>query len=144
MGSNSEIFTIVLVFLGITFFICLWFGIIGLSSLISGWNRLSKRYPFKEKNKEPDKKKSFQSAQIGVFNYNGILTLSFYPDGLAIEVMILFSFKHPKLFIPWKEIKLKEKSKSFFFWNKFEIGNPVIATISVNDKNLEDIKHIKI
>lgn len=67
------------------------------------------------------------------------MTLSYYPEGLGMEVMILFRFKHPKILIPWKDIKLKEKSKSIFVWNKLEIGKPVIVNISVNNKVLEQI-----
>ena len=53
--------------------------------------------------------------------------------------MILFRFQHPKILIPWKDIKLKEKSKNIFTWNKLEIGNPVIAKMAINNKVLEQM-----
>ncbi len=140
MQSTSEIFFIFfIVILCGALFIAIWLSMLFLVSRFGGWGKLYKAYKFPERIGNPFLVKSFQSIQLGISNYNGIMTLSYYPEGLGMEVMILFRFQHPKILIPWKDIKLKEKSKSIFVWNKLEIGNPVIVNISVSNKVLEQI-----
>jgi hypothetical protein len=138
MQTTPEIFFILLIvgFCSILF-LTIWLGMLFLVSRFGGWSKLYKAYKFPDKIGNPLLVKSFQSIQLGISNYNAIMTLSYYPEGLGMEVMILFSFQHPKILIPWKDIQLKEKSKSIFVWNKLEIGNPVIAKIGVNNKVLE-------
>jgi hypothetical protein len=139
MSSNSETFFIIFIIsLCSLLFAFIWLIMLFLVSYFGGWNKLYQKYKFPDRIKNPIKTKSFQSIQLGMSNYNGIMKLSYYPEGIGLEVMILFRFRHPKLFIPWKDIRLKEKSKSIFVWNKLEIGNPTLAIISVNDKLLEE------
>ena len=140
MDTNSENFFVhLIIFLGTDLFIAIWLGILFLISHLGGWSKLHKAYKFPNRVQKPFLTKKFQSIQIGISNYNGVMTLSYYPEGLGLEVMILFRFQHPKILIPWKEIKLKQKSQSIFTRNKLEVGNPPIATISVNNKVLEEI-----
>jgi|GEM_PF-1181564 hypothetical protein len=140
MESTSESFFILfMIILCGALFIVIWLTMLFLVSRLGGWSKLHKAYHFPSRIGNPFLVKSFQSIQLGVSNYNGIMTLSYYPEGIGMEVMILFRFQHPKILIPWKDIKLKEKSKNIFYWNKLEIGNPVIATISVNNKVLEEM-----
>ncbi len=140
MDSNSEsFFVLFIIFICVDLFIAIWLGMLFLISRFGGWNKLHKAYPFPERVQKPFLVRKFQSMQIGLSGYNGVMTLAYHPEGLGLEVMILFRFQHPKILIPWREIKLKEKSKSLFKWSKLEIGSPAIATISVNDKILEEI-----
>ena len=141
MQSETDfIFVIFIVVISVGLFIGLWFGILFLISRMSGWSKLHKTYGFPNYIQKPFLVKSNQSIKLGISNFNGIVKLYFHPEGLGMEVMILFRFQHPKILIPWKNIKLKEKSKSVFTWNKFEIGNPLIAKISMNNKILEEIE----
>lgn len=140
MQSTSEFASAVLsLIFGVGGFLLLWQGILYLTSLAGGWNKLSKLYTFKNENISPIKVKSFQSAQFSWVNYHSSLKFLFYREGLGIKVFPLFRFKHPNLLIPWKDIYLKEKSKSIFTWNQLEIGKPVITTLSINKSNLEEI-----
>lgn len=141
MDSTSESFFVIFILITCGgLFAAIWLGILFLVSRFGGWNRLYKCYKFPLNAQKPFKVKKFQSIQLGLSNYNGVMTLSLYPEGLGMEVMILFRFGHPKILIPWRDIKLKEKSSSIFFWNKLEVGNPSIATISVNNKILEELE----
>ena len=138
MQANGEILKIILpLFFGLGIFLFLWLAIMYLTSITSGWGKLSKHYLFKERNTLPILEKSFQSAQFGWANYNYIIKFLFYPDGLGIEVFTIFAFKHPKLFIPWKDIYLKEIDNSLFSRNKIEIGNPNLTNMRINKSNLE-------
>ena len=140
MDSTSESFFVIFILITCGgLFAAIWLGILFLVSRFGGWNRLYKCYKFPFNAQKPFKVKKFQSIQLGLSNYNGVMTLSLYPEGLGMEVMILFRFQHPKILIPWKNIKLKEKSKNIFTWNKLEIGNPVIAKMAINNKVLEQM-----
>jgi|JI9StandDraft_1071089.scaffolds.fasta_scaffold165792_2 hypothetical protein len=140
MESTSEsFFVIFIIFVCASLFLGIWLGMLFLISFLGSWGKLHKAYKFPNRVQKPFLTKSFQSIQLGMSNYNGIMTLSYYPEGLGMEVMILFRFQHPKILIPWKDIKLKEKSKNIFTWNKLEIGNPVIAKMAINNKVLEQM-----
>jgi hypothetical protein len=140
MQSTSETFFILFtIILCGALFIIIWISMLFLVARFGGWGKLHKAYKFPERIGNPFLVKTFQSIQLGMSNYNGIMTLSYYPQGLGLEVMFLFRFQHPKILIPWKDIKLKEKSKNIFYWNKLEIGIPPITNISVNNKVLEQI-----
>lgn len=140
MQSTSESFFVIFILVACSgLFVAIWLGIMFLVSRFGGWHKLYQSYKFPSHVKQAIKSKSFQSIQIGLSNYNGVMTLSYHPEGLGMEVMILFRFAHPKILIPWKDIKLKEKAKSIFVWNKLEIGNPKIVNISVSNKILEEM-----
>jgi hypothetical protein len=140
MESNSETFFVLFIlFVSISLFLLVWFGILFLGSRFGGWTKLHKAYPFPERLGEPLLVTPYQSMQIGTSSYNGIIKLSYHKEGLEMGVMILFRFQHPKLFIPWTDIILKEKSESSFTWNILDIGNPAIIDIKLNANVLEQM-----
>ena len=81
-------------------------------SRVSGWGQLARTY---ESNRcfEGDTSR-WQSARIGLINYNRVLTFTQMEDGLGLTPMPLFSAGHPPLFIPWKAISYVGKKRSFF------------------------------
>lgn len=142
MESTSEtIFVVFIILACFSLFLVIWFGMLYLVSRFAGWGKLHKVYQFPDRLREPILVMSYQSIQIGMSNYNNVLKLTYYQEGLGIEVMILFRFQHPKIFIPWKDINLKEKSESTFTWNNLEIGNPAITNIYVSDKVFEQMNN---
>ncbi|HMV42941.1 MAG TPA: hypothetical protein PK079_04545 [Leptospiraceae bacterium] len=140
MESNQEFIYIIFIFLiCIASFSGLWLTILFLTSYFGTWSKLYNRYNFPKTLSQPLLIKKFQSAQIGISNYNAVLTLTFYKEGISFEPIFLFKFAHPKFLIPWKDIKLNKRSQSIFSWNKLDIGNPPFAKINVSDNLLETI-----
>lgn len=140
MESNFEsIYTLVIIGFCVFCFAVVWLTILFLTSYFGTWTKLSKKYKFPVHTNPPNLVKKFQSAQLGISNYNGILTLTFYNEGISFETIYLFSFYHPKFLIPWRDIKLVQKSKSIFTWNRLEIGNPPFAKINVSNKTLDEM-----
>ncbi len=77
-----------------------WALIIGLISLLSGWQRLAQRY--RATLPPTGRRWTWQRGLVGWAGYNGVLILTANDQGLFMEVMWPFGFGHPRLFIPWR------------------------------------------
>jgi hypothetical protein len=126
---ESSIATIPLVVIAFAIlFPIFWSLVIGLISVLSGWQRLAQRYratlpPW-------GKKWSWQYGMIGWAGYNGVLILTANSEGLFMETLWLFGFGHPRLFIPWHEFR-EAKVQSYFFRRQVTatVGFPPLATV---------------
>ena len=77
MDSTSESFFVIFILITCGgLFAAIWLGILFLVSRFGGWNRLYKCYKFPFNAQKPFKVKKFQSIQLGLSNYNGVMTLS--------------------------------------------------------------------
>jgi len=62
--------------------------------------------------------------------YNGALKLTANAEGLFIETLWLFSFGHPRLFIPWQDFHDATVGQFFFRRQvKAKVGFPSLATV---------------
>lgn len=125
-SAGVSLLTVVLLF-GIVFPI-FWSLIIGLISVISGWQRLAQRY--RATLPPSGKVWRWQYGMIGWAGYNGVLTLTANNQGLFMETLWLFGFGHPRLFIPWQEFR-EAKVNHYFFRRqvKTKVGFPHLATL---------------
>jgi hypothetical protein len=106
----------------------MWCSVIGLVSLVSGWQRLAQRY--RATLPPSGKKWTWQYGMVGWAGYNGILTLTASSEGLFMETWWLFGFGHPRLFIPWREFRETKVQKTFFRRQvKAKIGFPHSTTV---------------
>lgn len=89
-----------------------WIAILGLLSLVSGWNQLADQYqhtlPFS------GTKHHMQSGMLRWVNFRNALTVGANEQGLYLVPMILFRPFHKPLLIPWHEITV-EKGSIFIF-----------------------------
>jgi hypothetical protein len=95
------------------YFLCLWFLLATIASVISGWFSLAKVY----RTREPfnSTKWRMQSGQMRWrATYNNALTIGISQQGLFLAIMFPFRFMHPPLLIPWSEIKV-QRSKGWVF-----------------------------
>ncbi len=113
------------------FFPALWIGINGLLSRLSGWHRLAARYASASR-PVTGTRRGGVSGQVGFVSYRGVLTLHADVDGFFLEVMALFRFGHPRLFIPWSEISANAP-RNLLIWKAqcLSIGHPVVGTITL-------------
>jgi hypothetical protein len=105
-----------------------WCGVIWLISQLSGWGRLAQHY--RATIPPTGHRWSWQYGMVGWAGYNGVLTLTANNEGLFMEVLWLFGFGHPRLFIPWHEFR-EAKIAPYFFRRqvKAQIGYPSLATV---------------
>lgn len=88
---------------------------------------------------------SWQDGLIGWAGYNGVLKLTANGEGLFMETIWLFSFGHPRLFIPWHEFR-EAKGGNFFFRRqvKAKVGFPPIATVRLPAAPFEETEGRKV
>jgi hypothetical protein len=109
-------------------FAIFWALVIGLISLLSGWQRLAQRY--RATLPPTGRCWTWQYGMVGWAGYNGVLNLTANNQGLFMEVLWLFGFGHPRLFIPWQDFR-EAKIVNYFFRRqvKAQVGFPPLATI---------------
>jgi len=84
------------------YFAALWFFILWILSLTSGWRRLASRYHHPQDFQGDFLR--FQSARMNWVNFSSVLNLGLNERGLYLAPMALFRPFHKPLFIPWEEI----------------------------------------
>jgi hypothetical protein len=90
------------------YFLCLWFLVAAIISLVGGWFSLAKVY--RTRATFNGAKWRMQSGQMRwLVNYNNVLTLGVNSQGLYLASMFLFRFMHPPLLVSWSEIKVRSK-----------------------------------
>ena len=97
------------------FFVAFWLAICGVLSMIGGWYELSRR--FKSNEGIDGERFSLRSGAIGwgafSVSYGGCLFITVGPKGIALSILFLFRFLHPRLVIPWSAI---ERCETVRFW----------------------------
>lgn len=94
------------------YFFAVWFFVLKLLSVMSGWRRLAERY----QTAEPFEGKFFrrQSGRLKQVKFNGAIDVGVNKTGLYLVPMVLFRPFHKPLLIPWGEIQV-EPVKKFMF-----------------------------
>ena len=121
------------------YFLCLWFLVGAVISVIGGWFSLAKVYrtrvPF------DGAKWRGQSGQMRwLANYSNVLTLGASPEGLYLASMFLFRFMHPPLLIPWSEIKVRRKKGWVFEYVIFTMGYELSIPLRIRAKLAAKLK----
>src|SRR5262245_58318078 len=128
MSDQEQVSVWVVLLLFAIIFPIFWCGVIWLVGQLSGWGQLALRY----RTLQPASGNvwSWQYGMINWAGYNGVLNLTANAEGLFMETIWLFSFGHPRLFIPWHEFR-EAKVGNFFFRRqvKAKIGFPTVATV---------------
>ena len=109
-------------------FLCIWIVFSALLAKFSGWQKLAKNNPLKQKNNYSEiiDFSSIQFNSIGSYNYGILITL--YEDGMGLEPKMLFKAFHKPIYIPWKKISKIEATKEFFWFPALDIfvdGNKI-------------------
>ena len=122
----------------LVFFPLLWCFVIGLLSAMGGWNRLAKLYPAGDKAISGESHR-YVTGMVGGVSYRNVLHVHLTSEGFFIEPMILFRFRHPRLFIPWKAIT-ERTPVSVLWWKsvRLTIGLPKVGTITLPAKLIQD------
>ena len=115
----------VIVIVGIPLF---WCFVIWLISIISGWHRLAQRY--RATQPATGKKWVSQYGYVNGGRYGNVLNITTNAEGIFLETITLFSFNHPRLFIPWRDLHnptpVTARYRNFY---QVEIGNPATDTL---------------
>jgi len=97
---------------GLIAFIVLWLFVTGLIAFLSGWRSTAKKYPDSTMKGPETGSFSFQSVRFGFFgNYNFVINVTLYAEGVMIKPIIFYAFMHRPIFLPWGSIQNAEKGK---------------------------------
>lgn len=115
----------------LVFFALIWFLVVWLISLLSGWYGLSQRY--RTSQTPAGKKVAARYAFVNGARYGGnALNITTNDFGLFLETSAWFSLNHERLFIPWNELHSPEYMT---FRNvelvKVQLGKPPMASLSL-------------
>lgn len=109
----ESFFIILPVAIFLVFFAAIWIFVSFILSRVGGWEKLAQVYRYDGEFK--GERWRFRSCRMnGFVNYNNCLTFGANPEGLYINILPMFLFRHPPLLIPWSEIK-EEKTKGIIF-----------------------------
>lgn len=96
------------------FFVALWCAVLFLTSQISGWAALARRFrlasPFTGQTWAWNRARMRWGT-----NYKNCLTIGADPMGLYLSVMFFFRLFHPPLVLPWQEVSVRRRRKILFF-----------------------------
>lgn len=81
-----------------------WISIMYLLSLLSGWRTLAKRYSAQDE--FGGRTWRFKSIRTGFVSYSCCVNFTASDRGLGISVLFPFRFGHPKLLIPWTDLRI--------------------------------------
>jgi hypothetical protein len=124
----------------IVFFAATWVLSAYAISLVSGWNRLSRR--FRYRGPYYSEKWSFQSARMRSFvGFGNALTMGADESGLYMAVFPLFRVGFPRLLIPWSEISIIPGERGLIFKKRLLfLGRQEAISLSISSSLAEKLK----
>lgn len=113
------------------FVVALWLTVTTILAVLSGWFRLSSRFP--DQTMEPLLRIRWQSGSMGLsVGMQSILTLSVCPSGLRVGIVRLFGPFSRDFFVPWEAIRITRKN--FLLWPvaKLQFGSPAVGSLTIS------------
>ena len=110
---SQTMITLLVVGLFLTVFPLMWLGITSLLMALSGWSKVSSRYP--DRGDTIFESIGWQSGAIGphplaAINFRNVLTFEACSAGMRLKVMkIMAPFAKP-IFVPWQDLHVKNRS----------------------------------
>lgn len=111
--------------------VALWCLLSLLSSVASGWWRLSRRY--RAPGKPSGERYSWFCTRVGFIVYSGLFTGTVAPGGLFLSAPVAFRPAHAPLLLPWEVIRV-----AYEYWTPWgrrvliEVGQPAVARLAVS------------
>jgi len=119
-------------------FLILWILVLALISFFGGWQKASREHTKRNIQSSMIEQYSFQSVIFNMFgNYRSCINISFYPDGIELKPIFIFSFFHKPIFILWDEIQNVTR-KTFLFYKGITIKTQAIE-VFISGKSAEKI-----
>lgn len=90
-----------------------WLLACAAASMLGGWYELASLYASRQPLE--GRKFTLSSGSIGrAMQYGGCLFATVGAAGIAVSVLFIFRFMHPRLVIPWSAIERCEKTRGWF------------------------------
>ena len=97
--------------------VALWLGVLALMATFGGWNSVARDYPASGVPTVGERitigSLLFGRGWVGLGTYRNAVTLILSPRGFELWTRTLFHFQHPGIAVPWREVRVYEKGKTF-------------------------------
>lgn len=87
-----------------------WSGIVLLIGQLSGWTSLGTQF----RARTPVAGQQVTGMRVGWASYNNVARVEATPEGLGIDVFVLFRPGHPPLRLPWSEVRFDGRHQFLF------------------------------
>jgi hypothetical protein len=113
------------------FFASLWLTVCTILAVLSGWFRLTAKFP--NQAMEPTLRVRWQCGSMGLgVSMSRILTLGVCPSGLRVGIMRVFGPFCRDFFVPWEDIRVTRRSVLFWPVAKLQFGSPAIGSLTIS------------
>ncbi len=119
------------------FFIGMWFFVLKMLSMMSGWAKLAEQ--FHCSGTFEGRLRRFQSARIRQVNFSGCLNIGVCEEGLYLVPAIFFHAFHKPLLIPWSEIVAEPFQKFLLKGHRVTIESFPSIPIEIYGKVFDDL-----
>lgn len=115
---------------GFIAFFALWLLVVGLIASLSGWRSTAKKYPDSAIRGPETGSYQFQSVRFGFLgNYNFVIQIALYGEGLRLKPIMFYTFMHRPIFIPWGAVQNAEQGQFIFPYVNINLGEKKIMII---------------
>jgi hypothetical protein len=119
-------------------FTILWMLVLAMISSFGGWKKASREHPKRNITSSIVEQYSFQSVIFNMIgNYRSCINVFFYPEGIELKPIFIFSFFHKPIFILWNEMQNVTR-KGFLFYKGINIKTHAIE-IFISGQSAEKI-----
>ena len=127
---------ILLPVLFVSLFVAIWCAACLSLAKFGGWSALARRFP--ASCAPQGKTLRHCAAKIGSATYSGILMATPTDYGLHLSVLAPWRLGHPRICIPWTEMKNpKERKILWSHWVEVTVSTPKIVTVRLPEKLVE-------
>ena len=113
------------------FFASLWLTVCTILAVLSGWFRLTTKFP--NQAMEPILRVRWQSGSMGLgVIMSRILILGVCPSGLRVGIMRVFGPFCRDFFVPWEDIRITRRSVLFWPVAKLQFGSSAIGSLTIS------------
>lgn len=136
MMSNEVLIPLIVV-VAIVLFSLMWIAITSLLGRISGWRGLERIFP--DHAEPPVETLRFQTARMGVVNFNNCMRFEICATGLRIAVFRLLGPFLKPLFVPWGQINAERANSPFMKLVTLNLGSQSEGTMIIREKTFDRI-----
>jgi len=113
------------------FFVGLWLTVTTILAVLSGWFRLTARFPI-QTDEQPLLRVGRQSGSMGFgVSMSGVLTLSVCPSGLRVGMMRVFGPFCRDFLVPWQDMSVTRKDVLFRAAARLQFGLPSVGALTI-------------
>lgn len=109
--ANQSFLVLFLIAITVVASVAIWMGVVWLFSRLGKWQKLASVYAVQNLQTIPEdaEKRMINFLTMGFTQYKGVVRIFATSQGIFLRPIFIFKYRHPLLFIPWRDIEEQEK-----------------------------------